>query len=182
MKEFSFISGNRADGSRGMQLHIDRSALPSHMKLGLWLDDDGSAFPRLDRPARARGAGAPAHGQLAELVLLDRARLRTKMGTVEGLLTLEPGTRFDAELPNELGRVALDGGRVVVRDGRRFAELEAARGVVQIDRQPHQLHVFTLRAERPAGAERGARYLVHVAQKNADGVTIGGVSVEFTFD
>ncbi len=136
-------------------------------------------MPGLDRPARRRAAaGFPA----ADLVLLDRTRVRARLGPIEGVLTVEPGTRFDAGAPRELGEVSVKGGNIVLREGRRFAELRASEAVLSIDKRPNEFHVFTIEAERPLGARTGDRFRVDVVQTDVRGVTVGGLAVVFAFD
>ncbi|HTM46215.1 MAG TPA: hypothetical protein VL137_14745 [Polyangiaceae bacterium] len=179
MKTFSFLAGNKADPSNDVQIQVDRSSVPAGAKVGLWLDDDGKLFPQIPRASRVRPSGV-ALG--AEFILLDRARIRTKLGAVEGVLTVEPGTKFDLE-PSGEGRVLEHkGGEVSVVAGRRFLDVNAPIGVVRMNKQPNEVKVFTVQWEPPAGARRGERSIVHVTQKNATGTVMGGITIEFVVD
>ena len=178
MKRFAFISGNKADASRGMQLVVDRSRVPAGMKLGLWLDDDGKAFPNLARPALRRAVDAGC----GEFVLLDRTRIRARLCGFDGVLTVEPGTRFDAGLGEDVVPAEVRGGDVLSREGRRFAELRDPRSTIAIDKRPNDVHVFTLEAEAPPNAKAGERFRVDVVQKDATGTVVGGLTVLFAFD
>lgn len=180
MKTFSFISGNKADATRGMQLVINRRELPGDAALGVWLDDDGKAMPGFDRPARRRAA--EPRGPACEFVLLDRTRVRAKFGAMEGVLTLEPGTRFDGARGQDLGDVRSKGGELIDRGGRRFGVVREQSALFEIDRRAHEAHVFTLEAERPFNAKPGQRYRVDVIQRSATGVVVGGLTVAFVFD
>src|SRR5439155_14074461 len=90
MKRFSFIAGHRHDPSHGMVVGVDRSRVPASMHLRLNLDDDGSALPKIPRPAtRAPGTDD------GTITFVERATLRVKLGDVEGHLHVEAGTRFE---------------------------------------------------------------------------------------
>jgi hypothetical protein len=177
MKRFSFVAGHKADASSGMVLEIDRSSLPAETKLGLWLDDDGRALP-----GRGARVATEAVAQQAALVFEEGARIRTRFGGIVGTLTLAPGTRFDADPATGPTTKDVRGARVALREGRRFADLHEPLAALHLDKQPHGVHVFTLEAERPPGAKPGDRHVVHVTQKTREGVTVGGISVEFVFD
>ncbi|MCC6665361.1 MAG: hypothetical protein IT375_16530 [Polyangiaceae bacterium] len=181
MKKFSFIAGHPADDSRGMTLVVDRSALPPDMKLGLLLDDDGKAIPGFDRGLAKRGhAGAGCDS--TELVLLERVRIRARVGGMDGILTVEPGTRFDAALGGGPLRAEVDGGEIALRGGQRLVDVRAPRARVTVDKAPSAAHVFTLVADKPAGARPGERFPVEVTQYSSTGERCGAVAVMFTFD
>ncbi|MBI5535810.1 MAG: hypothetical protein HY898_24035 [Deltaproteobacteria bacterium] len=180
MKTFSFIAGNKADASQGMKLHVNRSLVPNHMHVGVWLDDDGKAFPHIVRPATERLARAGTAA--ADFVLLNRAQVATTLRGVEGVLTIEPGTRFDAGRGGELGEIKAFGAEIQTKLGRRFALIQTPKAVLTIDKQPHDFHVFTIEGKKPAGAKPGQQYRVDIAQENSKGVVVGGLTVIFTFD
>ncbi len=181
MKTFSFIAGHPADATRGMTLVIDRSALPDGMRLGMFLDDDGKAIPGFDRAATRRSAaGAASDG--VEFVLLERTRIRARVAGVDGVLTVEPGTRFDRDAGGDSVQAELDGGTLTYRDGRRYVDVTAPKAQVFVDKQPNAAHVFTLAADKPAGARPGEQYPVEVTQYARDGERCGAVAVLFTFD
>ncbi len=177
MKSFSFISGNTFDASRGMTLVVDRSRLPSNMNLGMWLDDDGKAFPALPRTI-----GKTTAGEDGEVVFVDATRLRLKIGGVEAMVSVAAGTRVEIAPKTTVGEIKVTGASVTTRGTRRFAQLTAPKAEVAVDKQPNAVHVFTLDAEKPAGAPLGAAYRVDVAQRDATGTVVGGVTVVFKFD
>lgn len=181
MKKFSFIAGHPADDTRGMTLVIDRSALPPDMKLGLVLDDDGKAIPGFVR-GLANHRPAAAGCDAAELVLLERTRIRARIAGMEGVLTVEPGTRFDANMTGEHVRAEVEGGELALRGGQRVVDVQAPRARVTVDKAPKAAHVFTLVADKPAGARSGDRFPVEVTQYSRAGDRCGAVAVMFTFD
>jgi hypothetical protein len=182
MKTFSFIAGHPDDPTRGMLLAIDRSRVPADMKLGMYLDDDGKQIPGFDRAA-ARRAALAAHGAgPSAFVLLERTRIHAKLCGVEGVLTVEPGTRFDVNLGGELGALEIEGGELTMREGRRYADLKGPRPRLTLDKRPNAAHVFTLVAEKPPGANPGDLFFVEVTQLTRTGDRQGAVAVNFTFD
>lgn len=182
MKKFSFIAGHPADETRGMTLVIDRSALPADMKLGVLLDDDGKAIPGFDRALSRRGAPHAGGCEAAELILLERTRIRARIAGMDGVLTVEPGTRFDQDGGGSNVRAEIEGGELLMREGRRYADVRAPRAQLFVDKQPNAAHVFTLVATKPAGARPGERFPVEVTQYTRAGERCGAVAVLFTFD
>ncbi len=183
IKTFSFSSGDQADRVHGLELIIDRSALPEDMKLSLWLDDDGTEIPGLERvrrDVRGRLTGNPA-ASCSSFVLLDRARVAANLGSRSGVLTLEKGTRFDAYGGAYQTPMKVRGGAIAVQEGRRLAAIRERQAVLTVDRKPGEVHVFTLVAEKPPSAQPGARYFVEVTQRSG-GVVAGAVACEFVFD
>jgi hypothetical protein len=180
MKTVSFLTGNKVDPSSEYQIEVDRKAVPANAKVGLWLDDDGTLYPQIKRAPAPAANDVAAFG--AEFVLLDRTRIRANLGAVAGVLTLEAGTKFDLELFGSRRVINVKGGTLAVQGGRRFLAVEADLGHVQLARQPYEVKVFTLQWEPPPGAVKGARYPVHVTQKNAQGIVMGGITVEFVVD
>ena len=177
MKSISFISGSAFDTSSGMDIIVDRSAIPTQMRLGMWLDDDGKAFPTLPRARPAGGAGGEG-----EIVFIDATKLKMKIGGVEGIVSVAAGTRVDLTSKSTLGDVKVTGATVAYRGARRFAQITAPKAEFTIDKAPNAQHVLTLEAEKPSGARPGDQFRVDVAQRNASGVVVGGITVLFTFD
>jgi hypothetical protein len=177
MKSFSFVSGNSADSSRGMTLVVDRSRLPAQMNLGLWLDDDGKAFPGLPRTVPASPAGS-----VGEVEFVDPARVKIKVAGLDVIVKIAAGTRIELSPKRALGEIKVTGATVTTRGTRRFAQLVSPKSQIEIDKAPSAVHVFTLDAEKPPGAAPGATYRVDVAQNNSAGALVGGVTVIFKFD
>ncbi|HEY2404818.1 MAG TPA: hypothetical protein VGI10_02400 [Polyangiaceae bacterium] len=180
MKTVSFLSGNKLDPSNEYQIEVDRKAAPAGAKVGLWLDDDGKLFPQVARSAPPAANDVAAFG--AEFVLLDRARIRTSLGPMSGVLTLEPGTQFDLELFGARRVLNVKGGSLAVKGGRRFVAVESAVAQVHMNRVPNVVNVLTLEWEPPPGANKGDRFPIHVTQKSAQGVVMGGITFEFVVD
>jgi hypothetical protein len=180
MKTVSFLTGNKNDPSADYQIEVDRRAVPAAAKVGLWLDDDGSTHPQVKRAALPAANDVNAFG--AEFVLLDRTRIRANLGGIAGVLTVEAGTKFDLEVFGSRRVLNVQGGTLAVQGGRRFLAVEAEFGQVHMAREPFQQKVLTLQWEPPPGAVKGQRYPVHVVQKSAQGVVMGGITVEFVVD
>lgn len=179
MKTFSFIAGNQYDPSRGMKVGIDRSKLPPSMKLRMQLDDDGRAFPKLPRTAarHARAGDCAAH-----IEFIERTRLHVRLGSMEGQIQLEAGSRIELVDKVGLGDVRATGASISMRGSRRVADITSHVAAFEIDKQPNDFHVFTIEAEKPVGARPGDMYRVDVTQADADGNVVGGIAVMFTFD
>jgi hypothetical protein len=176
---FPFIAGSRYSFDASMTLVIDRSRLPAGMPLLLSLDDDGSAFPLVDfePPAEPAPDDNPC-GERA-IVFLDKARIRTRFGCCEGVMTLEAGSRFNCVRTVRLGRMVVLGGEVVLRGERRYVEVRESTVRVQVQKTPNAIYALSLQTTIPADAAPGQQYLIEVAQEDARGVTVGGAAVVY---
>jgi hypothetical protein len=174
---FPFVAGNVLDHDTAMELVVNRALLPRHIPLLLALDDDGAAFPRL-KFDRQQGAGAGGCGD-GSMVFLDKTRIETKLGCCRGVLTLEGGSRFDCAAPRGPGKVTVQGGEVIIRDGMRFVEIRDEIVVVEMEKVPGFIYPFALRTEIPPGAQRGETYRISVSQRSPKGETKGGASVMY---
>lgn len=177
MKTFSFIAGNLHDPSHGMTVAVDRSRLPPAMRVRLQLDDDGKAFPHVPRPVLRRPGNDVTHVEFVE-----RTKLRVRLGDMEGHLHVEAGTRFESTGKSRLGDVKASGAIVSQRGPLRVAEITAAQAEFGIDKLPNDFHVFTIEADKPAGARPGEYFRVDVTQRDASGNVTGGIAVMFNFD
>jgi subtilisin family serine protease len=173
-----FIAGHRLNRDAQMQIAIDRSRLPAEMPLLLALDEDGSAFPRveLDLPEAPQRHGGCAPGA----VLLERTRIAIDGGCgCSGVLTLEKGSRFDCLPARRLDPVDVRGGEVVLRGGRRFVEIREALTVVTLDKQAGEIYPLALHTTIPADAVAGRAYMISASQRRGDGETVGGAGVSY---
>lgn len=177
-----FIAGSRFNPEREMTLVIDRSQVPQGTEVLLSLDDEGSAFPLVDfvPPQRdpddvveEEGCGASA------LVFLEPTRIQTRLGCASGIMTLARGSRFDCAPVTTPGQVQVTGGEVIVRGGRRFVNLVAAQVIVRLQKAPNQIYPMALHTTLPANAALGQQFVIDIAQRNTQGVTVGGATVVY---
>lgn len=175
---FPFVAGSRYNAERTMTLLIDRSRLPADMPLLLSLDEDGAAFPLVDFTPRPTDPGQPGCSDGA-VVFLDPARIRTRLGCCDGVMTLAAGSRFDCLQTNKLGRVTVTGGDVVLRGERRYVEIRQSSVQVHIEKAPHAIHPLSLQTTLPAAAMAGQQFQLQVAQQDPQGITVGGAAVVY---
>ena len=177
---FPFIAGSLYNADRLMSIVIDRSRLPKTMPLLLALDDDGRAFPLVDFETGRTGENEQ-EGDCGDdgLVFLERARVRTRLGCCTGVLTLEKGSRFDCLEANELGKVIVKNGEVILRGGKRYVEVKESVVTVQMEKSPNRMYPLSLRTTLPATAEKSDQFFIQVAQQNAQGTTVGGATMVY---
>lgn len=169
---FPFLAGHVANAERIMEIVVNRAGLPKAMPLLLALDEDNDYFPQVDVDA-ARQDGRGEGG----MVFLEPTRIRMRFGCCEGVLTLARGSRFDCEPAARVGKVNVQGGEVIVREGRRYVEIREERTVVRMEKAPGQLVPLLLQTEIPGDAEEEAQYPISVAQRDEAGQVVGGASV-----
>jgi hypothetical protein len=173
---FPFIAGHRTDSETSMDILIDRSQLPKDMELLLSVDDDGQLFPLVD----FTGAGTTFQDPCDRgIIFLERAKLEVTFGCCRSVLTLEKGSRLDCLNPAGIGKISVQGGEVILRNGKRYVEIRDAIAIVQMEKQPYQIYPFSLRTTIPAGAASGQQFFIKVSQQNQKGETVGGASVMY---
>jgi len=173
------IAGSRFTEDRFIELLVDRSKAPKNAKVLLSLDEDGSAFPRVDFTPPRRGPvdEGGGWGNGGGTTFLDPVRIETSLGGCRGVLTLAAGSRFDCgcAIPR-IGKVSVQGGEVVVRDGRRFVEVRERQAVVRFERMPGQIVPVALQLTAPEQAGEDEQWLVSVAQRDEQHRVVGGAS------
>jgi len=180
---FPFVAGSRFNREARMTLVIDRSQLPPDMPLRLSLDEDGAAFPELD--FEHQHDPAPDHGQDdgmdkdCGLVFLDDARVKTRFACCCGILTLAKGSRFDCLPRHKPGNVTVEGGDVVLRNGKRYVEIRQSQVRITMEKDPAIMYPLALQTTIPNAAAIGEQYPIHVAQLNSQGVPVGGASMVY---
>ncbi len=177
-----FIAGSRYNLETSMSLVVDRSRLPETMPLLLSLDDDGSAFPLVDFTAPVRDPNQPQEEEgcgASTMVFLQETQVQTALGCCTGVLTLAKGSRFDCAGTTRVGRVTVEGGEVILRGNRRYVQIIASQTVIHMQKSPGAIHPMSLQTTIPAKATAGQQFLVQVAQRNAQGVTVGGAAVVY---
>ncbi|MEA2173598.1 MAG: serine protease [Blastocatellia bacterium] len=173
---FPFIAGNLLNKERSMDILVDRSRLPQGMPLLLTLDDDTLAFPLVD--LTPPDVVEPSCGD-SGMVFLESARVAAKFGCCQGVLTLVKGSRFDCLPDSKIGKVSVKGGEVIIRDGKRFAEIREQIAIVTMEKQPTQIYPLALQTTIPANAGAGEEYMIKVAQRNQKEETVGGATVVY---
>jgi hypothetical protein len=170
---FPFIAGNVRNFERAMEIMIDRSSLPKDMRVLLSLDEDGSAFPRVDfvqpfvQPTDCCDRGT---------IFLERTRIETTLGCCRGILTLEKGSRFDCPPLRKIGKVSVEGGMVTLQGDRRFVEFKEQIAVIRIEKLPGQQFPLALQTSIPLNARRGQQFMVRISQRNEKAETVGGAT------
>jgi hypothetical protein len=170
------IAGSRFTSERTVELVIDRARIPQHARVLLSLDEDGSAFPRVDfrpqqKPGVLDGAGS---------TFLDPVRVETSFGGCRGVLTLAAGSRFECgcAIPR-VEKLTVQGGEVLLRNGRRFVEVRERQAVVRFERAPAQLVPIALELLAPEQLNQEEDWLISVAQRDEQRRTVGGASALF---
>lgn len=181
-----FIAGNRFNLERSMSLVVDRSRLPETMPLLLSLDDDGSAFPLLDYTPPVQQPGQQEEEEegcgLSSMVFLQPTQVQTTLGCTSGILTLAKGSRFDCAGTNKVGRVSVEGGDVILRNGRRYVQIVRSQVIIHVQKAPGAIYAMSLQTTIPAKAAEGQQFQVQISQRNAQGVTVGGAAVVYVAD
>lgn len=172
---FPFVAGSRFNTETRLTLVIDRSHLPADMPLTLSLDEDGAAFPAIDFAGQSGQDAMKDCG----LVFLQDTRVKTSFACCCGILTLAKGSHFDCLPQHSLGNVTMEGGDVVLRDGKRYVEIRKPVVKVTVEKQAAMMYPLALQTSIPAGAQAGALYQINVAQLNAQGTAVGGASMVY---
>jgi hypothetical protein len=181
---FPFVMGSRFNREKRMSLVIDRSHLPAGMPLTLSLDEDGAAFPAIDFANQVDPMPTPTQGQDdmrkdCGLVFLQDTRVMTRFGCCCGILTLSKGSHFDCLPAHTLGNVTVEGGDVVLRDGKRYVEVTQPVVRITMEKDEAVLYPLGLQTGIPAGAEPDAQYAINVAQLDAQGTPVGGACMVY---
>ena len=145
-------------------------------RLRLWLAGAPVALPAA---AAADGGQSSSDGDDdAALVFLDRTRLRTTVGGCRGVLTVEPGSRFecgDTRYPTvrDVSGGVVGGGD----DARSWVDLSAATARLRLGRARGRRQWLVLEAHMPAdGAGQALRIELRQLRR---GRALGGASVVY---
>lgn len=182
---FPFVAGSRYNRETRMTLLIDRSHLPAAMPLTLSLDEDGSAFPAIDFANQVDpqpDQGAPGPDEMDKdcgLVFLEDARVKTRFACCCGILTLAKGSRFDCMPSHKLGNVTVEGGDVVLRNGKRYVDIKQSMVRITMEKDPAKQYPLALQTRIPASAARDEQFVINVAQANTQGTPVGGASMVY---
>jgi subtilisin family serine protease len=181
---FPFVAGSRFNRETRMTLVIDRSHLPPDMPLTLSLDEDGAAFPAIDFGNQSDPMPGHTHGEEdlmkdCGLVFLQETRVKTRFGCCCGILTLAKGSHFDCLPRHTLGNVTVEGGDVVLRDGKRYVDITKSIVKVTMEKDPAMMYPLALQTTIPAGAAADTLYQINVAQLNSQGTPVGGASMVY---
>jgi hypothetical protein len=174
--KFPFIAGHLLDRERFMEIVVEAQGWPTGAKVRLSLDEDGSAFPRVDFTPPEPLPDAPCHG---EIVFLERTRIETTLGCCKGILTVEKGSRFGCLPSRRPGNVTVDEGRLVVEGDRRFVALERGTAIVRVEKQPSQIYPLAVEFSLPNDVEKGRSLMIRVAQRNEQHQVVGGAGAVY---
>lgn len=181
---FPFVAGNSMSESQVIEIAIDASRFAKESELILSLDDDGTAFPALVEAFHGDGHNGNGPNRIGSrrteegMVFLDRTRIRTSLGGCGGILTLEKGSRFDAERHKQQ-EVRLEGGHLFVENGRRFVNITEPFATVRVEKEPYEMLPLSLQTTIPAFVEKGERLLIEASQRDARGETVGGATAVY---
>ncbi|HEX6873126.1 MAG TPA: S8 family serine peptidase [Micromonosporaceae bacterium] len=169
--EFPFMVGSAFSQTRFAKLVVDRRAMPAGISLELAME------PRRRRQGTGLRIMEPTFiDDEHDLVFVDRTRMEVRLGQLEGLVTLEPGSRFHYLEPTTVDVQYTDGGDVVVRRGERLLNIREPEASVGLVKRPMQQIPMVLRLTIPAEARQGQRFTVTVTQHNEHGDVIGGIT------
>jgi len=181
---FPFVAGSRYNRETRMTLVIDRSHLPEAMPLTLSLDEDGAAFPAIDFDNQSDPMPGQTHGddgmnKDCGLVFLHDTRVKTRFACCCGILTLAKGSHFVCLPHRTLGNVTVEGGDVVLRNGKRYVDIRQSVVKVTMEKEPATMYPLALQTSIPSAAAQGAQYQINVAQLNERGTPVGGASMVY---
>ncbi|MGO4376646.1 S8 family serine peptidase [Pseudoduganella sp. RAF19] len=181
---FPFVVASRYNLERKVSIVIDRSRLPVAMPLTLSLDEDGAAFPAVDFANQA----APTPGPDQEmdetmcensLIFLQDTKVKTRFGCCCGILTLNKGSRFDCIPKHTLGNVSVQGGDVVLRNGKRYVELKQPIVQITMEKDAGIMYPMSMQTTIPDGAQSGEQFVINVSQLDSQGVAVGGAAMVY---
>lgn len=173
---FPFIAGHRENADRTLQIVVDRRSLPAASRVLLAIDEENDHFPAVDVSSPALH---DSDGHDGGMVFVDGARIRTRLGCCEGVLTLAKGSRFDCGHGTRIGDVTVKGGEVLLRGGKRYVDIHETGAVVRLEKAPGAVLPLVLQAEIPSTATADDSYHVSVAQRDERGEVVGGASALF---
>jgi subtilisin family serine protease len=176
---FPFVVGSRFNLERKVSIVIDRSRLPSAMPLTLALDDEGAAFPAIDFVNQSAPVAPDMEQEMCDssLLFLEETRVKTRFGCCTGILTLGKGSRFDCIRKHTVGNITVQGGEVVLRDGKRYVELKQPIVQVTMEKDAGIMYPMSLQTTIPDGAAAGDQFMVNVAQLDSQGEAVGGAAL-----
>lgn len=175
-----FIAGNKANKERKMYLQVDRSKLPSSIKVYLSLDDDGSAFPmvqfeNLDYDHVDNGNLDDCRCGDDKMLFLERTRIKTSFGCVDGVLTLERGSSLQFLCDKKKNDIIdIKGGNLIVKNGKRFIEIIASKLILEMEKQAAEILPMSVQLNFPSDLTAGEQFSLSVSQMNANKKTVGG--------
>jgi subtilisin family serine protease len=174
---FPFISGHRENSETTMELVINRTYIPKNAQLLLSLDDDGSIFPMVDFASYTPDKD---DRQYQGTIFLERTKMKTILGCCEGILTLEKGSRFDCFDSRKIKNINVNGGKVLLDDGKRFVEIVDSITSIKFEKQPKSLYPMSLRLTIPTNTEKENQYRISITQKNKKEEPVGGATVIYS--
>jgi hypothetical protein len=79
----------------------------------------------------------------------------------------------------KVGKVSVEGGKLISKGEARFVEIAAEKATVTLEREPKQLHALALQTVIPQNAKKGQKFVLKVSQRNQAGETVGGATVVY---
>lgn len=173
---FPFLAGHPSNGERSLEVVVDRrwfGGKAAH----LVVDDEQQRF--IAPVHEAIEASRPRPGDDRDgIELLERTRVRARVGCCDGVLVLEKGSRIVCD-GERRRRLTVEGGEVLLRDGVPVVRLTDDVCRVRVDKEPGEVIPMALHVAVPAGAAKGRPLVVRVAQRDERGVTVGGATAVY---
>ena len=180
-----FVAGNRANKQSKMFIEIDRTKLPLKSKVFLSLDDDGSAFPLVDFHLQNTNQNENESFDSVlckggSLTFLSKAKIKTRFGCCDSLLTLEKGSVLEFPCTKEKVTIHnIKGGSLEMKNGRRVVEMTTTRLLVELEKLPGQILPISVRVLLPPGLTKGEQYTLSVSQRDESHKTVGGADAVY---
>jgi len=179
---YPFVAGNLRNGEEWMTLVVDRGGLPKGAVVYLSLDETGSVFPMVnfagaELSAAGIGGDDALGGRCDSIEFLEAARLRIRLGDCDGILSLAKGSRFEGFVHRGPGRIRVEGGVLMVKEGKQVIRVDSARTTATMTKRPGQLLPMELRVEGMGALGAETLALVKVSQLNRLGQVVGGAGL-----
>lgn len=170
---FPFVTGNKLNMDRYMELVIDRSALPGNAEVLLNTFDRDSYFPAVEQLPTA--VIHPA----ATIKLLDRTRLLLSESNFKGVVTLEAGSTFEdiSNKEDDVVIISQQEAEWMTHSDNRLIAINGDIATIRVQKQAGELRQMSLSIKIPGDSKLSDRYQIGVSQRNTKGQVVGGVSV-----
>ena len=174
---FPFMAANLQSSEEIMELVVEKSKLPQNVELLLSIEEDGKAFPRVDfRGAATSKENTRSNDNAENIVFLERAKIEMNFSAIQGVLTVEKGSRFDFQ-KSKIGRIDINGGELILRGNKRLVKIMDSSTIIRMEKQPYQIYPMALQVAVPEDAQMNDTYVIRVSQRNQRGFTIGGATL-----
>jgi hypothetical protein len=166
---FPFVVGSRFSKAKSIRLNIDRSKLPKDARVRLNFSDNDKAFPQVDfsRPSNAKNES---------IIFQERAKVITKIGCCDVLVTLEKNSKIEF-LCSTLTVRNIKGGELLVEDAERVIKITDNKSIIEFDSQGNTIYALSLHIDFPSEVSKEDVHMLTVYQTNDRNEALGGASV-----